>query len=299
MLNSFIKLLSLCLLISITFSFPILQSQGQYRNQTGASEITFFGKEEAIWIEKRAVRLPVMMGQGIKEEPWGDSFDLREHSIGPMKKMSPSTPQPGCAYSSRVTSGMTQVLVGDKALYEKGMSYYIKEAYEDASTSFQKLIREYPESEWIASSYYWMGETRFHQGRDVEAFSHYYKVVEKYPKSEFYAYALYSCGWIRLRQGVYKEGNQFFHQVHEKTPTLPIAESSLFWSGYCLYHLGRYEEALQEVEALLQKYPKGKWRPEADYLIGVRTFRLKRFKEASDRFKVFWKRYPRSEERRV
>jgi TolA-binding protein len=192
MLNAFIKLLSLCLLISITFSFPIFQSQGQYRNQTGASEITFFGKEETIWIEKREVHLPVMMGQGIKEEPWVDAFDLREDSIGPMKKMSPSTTQPGCAYSSRVTSGVTEALVGDRALYEKGISYYIKEAYEDATTSFQKLIREYPESEWIGSSYYWMGEARYHQGRDGEAFSYYYKVVEKYPKSEFYAYALNS-----------------------------------------------------------------------------------------------------------
>src|SRR4030042_1408524 len=111
MLNSFVKILSLCLLISITFSFPILQSQGQYRKQTGAAEITFFGKEETIWIEKREVRLPVMMGQGIKEEPWVDSFDLREHSIGPLKKMRPSTTQHGCAYSSRAPSGMKQVLV--------------------------------------------------------------------------------------------------------------------------------------------------------------------------------------------
>ena len=293
MFNSFIKILSLCLLISITFSFPILQSQGQYRNHTGASEITFFGKEETKWIEKREVPLPVIMGQGIKEEPRVDSFDLREDSIGPMKKMSASTTQPGCAYSSRFTSGLAKAFVGDKALYEQGRYRYLKGAYEDAITSFQKLIQEYPKSEWTGSSYYWMGEARYHQEKDDEAFSYFHKVVEKYPESEFYAYALYSCGWIRLKHGAYEEGHQFFHQVYEKTPAHPIAESSLFWSGYCLYQLGRYPETLQEMEILLQKYPSGKWRPEAEYLIGVSYFRLKRFKEAADQFKSFWRRFPK------
>jgi len=153
MLNPFLKVLSLCLLISITFSFPVLQSQGQYRNHAGSSEITFFGKEETKWVEKREVPLPVVMGQGIKEEPRVDSFDLNEDSIGPMKKMSASSAQPGCAYSSRFTSGMARTFVGDKALHEQGQYKYFKGAYEDAITSFQKLIQDYPQSEWTGSSY--------------------------------------------------------------------------------------------------------------------------------------------------
>jgi TolA-binding protein len=180
MLQVLMKIFSLCLLISITFSFPILQSQGQYRNHSGASEITFFGKEETKWIEKREVPFPVIMGQGIKEEPQVDSFDLSEDAIGPMKKMSASTTQPGCAYSSRFTSGLAKAFVGDKALYEQGRYRYLKRAYEDAITSFQKLIQEYPQSEWIGSSYYWMGETRYHQEKDDEAFSYFRKVIEKY-----------------------------------------------------------------------------------------------------------------------
>jgi TolA-binding protein len=293
MFHTVIKILSLCLLVSITFSFPLPQSQGQYRNHPGATEITFFGKEETKWIEKREVPLPVIIGQGIKEEPRLDSFDLSEDSIGRMQKMRASTTQPGCAYSSRFTSGLAKAFVGDKALYEQGRYRYLKGAYEDAIASFQKLIQEYPQSEWIGSSHYWMGEAKYHQEKDDEAFLYFRKVVEKYPESEFYAHALYSCGWIRLKQVTYEEGHQFFHQVYEKTPHHPIAESSLFWSGYCLYQLGRYSETLQEMDLLLQKYPSGKWRPEAEYLIGVSYFRLKKFKEAADQLKDFWKRFPK------
>ena len=231
MFNLAIKIFGLCLLISITFSFPILQSQGQYRNRTGASEITFFGKEETKWIEKREVPLPMIIGQGIKEEPKTDSFDFREDTIGPMQKMSASTTQPGCAYSSRFTSGMAKAFMGDKALYEQGRYRYFKRAYEDAITSFQKLIQEYPQSEWAGSSYYWLGEAKYSQGKDEEAFSNFNKVVEKYPKSEFYPFALYSCGWVRLKHNDYEEGYQFFHQVHEKAPTHPIASLPCFGPG--------------------------------------------------------------------
>src|SRR5512136_3326181 len=134
MLNAFVKILSLCLLISITLSFPVLQSEGQ-QDYSGPSEITFFGKEETKWVEKREVPLPAILVQGAKEEPRIDSFDLSEDSIGPTKKMSASTTQPGCAYSSRFTSGLAKAFTGDKALYEKGRYRYLKGAYEDAIAS--------------------------------------------------------------------------------------------------------------------------------------------------------------------
>ncbi|MCJ7747352.1 MAG: hypothetical protein MUP27_06380, partial [Desulfobacterales bacterium] len=116
-----IKILSLFLLISITFSFPLLRGEGQHRNRSGAPEITFFGKEETRWTEKKEVPFPVIIGQGVKEEAQLSSLDLGLDTIGPVKKVSPSTTQPGCAYSSRFTRGM---LVGDKDLYEKGRYHY-------------------------------------------------------------------------------------------------------------------------------------------------------------------------------
>ena len=293
MVHSLLKVFSLCLLISITISFPIFQSQGQYQTQTGSSEITFFGKEETKWIEKREVPLPVIIGQGIKEEPRVDSFYLDEDTIGPMKKVSASAAQPGCAYSSRFTSGLAKTFVGDKALYEQGRYKYFKGAYEDAIVSFRKLVHEYPQSEWAGSSYYWMGEAKYHQEKEKEAFFYFQQVIEKYPASEFYDYSLYSCGWIRLKQGAYEEGYRFFHQAHEASSAHTVAESSLFWSGYCLYQSGHYAEALLEMERLLQRYPSGKWRSEAEYLIGVSTYRLKRYQEAVELFKNFWRRYPK------
>jgi len=293
MLRKFLKILSLGLLLSLLISPPLLKSQGQQREKTGPSEITFIGKEERKWIEKREPPMPVMMGQGVKEEAWLDSFDLREDAIGPMRKMSPSATVPGCGYSGRFTRGMAQVVMGDKALYEQGRYFYFEGDYERATSSFQKIITDYPESPFLASAAYWLGETKFHQGMDGEALEHFQKVAREYPKSEYYEYSLYSSGWIRLQNGAFEEGYRFFHRVYDQNPRHPIAESSLFWSGYCIYLLGRYNEAVQEMESLLQVYPQGKWGPEAEYLMGVSYFRLRRFQESIGLFRSFLQRFPR------
>ena len=290
-LHRWLKGFSLLLLISLVLSPPPSLTQGQPRSRSEGAEIIFSSKDEKIWTEKREIPLPVVMAQGMKEEPRIDSFPLREEAIGPMKKMSPPGTAPGCAYSRGVTTGLARAFVGDKAFYEQGRYRYFEGNYEDAIHSFQRLLKEYPESALAGSTLYWMGEAKFRQGKEDEAFLCFRKVAENYPQSEFVAYALYSCGWIQLEKAKDESGYDFFHQVPEKHPTHPIAESSLFWSGYCLYHLGRYTEARGEMERLLKDYPEGKWRPEAEYLLGVSLFRLKKFAEAAHLFDRFWKQF--------
>ena len=260
MFIKFAKIFSLLLLLSITFSFSILKGQDQGRERIRTPEIIFLGKEETKWTEEREVTLPIIVAQGVKEEPSAGSFDLKEGQIGPMKKMSPSTTQPGCAYTSRLTRGMTS---GETAFYERGRYHYLQGNYEDALGLFRRLIEEHPESLLKGSAIYWMGEIKFHQEKAEEAFSLFRRVVEEYPDNEFVPYALYSCGWIQLMRGAFEEGSRFFRLAYEKNPALSIAQSSLFWSGYCLYHLGRYQDSVREMEAHLQKHPEGIWRPEA------------------------------------
>jgi hypothetical protein len=135
-MKSVARISSLFLLFIILFSFPIFQIESQQPERAGTPEIIFMGKEETKWMEKREIPLPVLMAQGVKEEPHIGSFDLGEESIGPTQKMSPSTTQPGCAYTSKLTRGVTRVVKGDKALYERGRNYYYHRDFEEAFETF-------------------------------------------------------------------------------------------------------------------------------------------------------------------
>ena len=87
--DNWIKGVSLLLLLSLSFVPPASLTQGQSRGRSEGAEVVFSSKEETKWTEKREVPLPLIMAQGIKEEPRIKVFPLREDSIGPMKKMSP------------------------------------------------------------------------------------------------------------------------------------------------------------------------------------------------------------------
>ena len=223
MLKRLFRVFSVCLLISLPLSLPTLQGFSQQRDPAKSSEITFFSKEETKWTEKREPPLPVVMGQGVKEEPWMDSFDLREDGIGPMMKMSPSTTVPGCAYSGRFTRSIAEMVGGDKALYEEGRYQYFEGKYDGAIHSFQKLTQDYPNSRLAGSALYWTGEAKFRQGKDEESYASFHEMVQQHPTNEFYPNGLYSCGWIQLKKGYYEEGYRFFHQTFEKNPGHPIA----------------------------------------------------------------------------
>ena len=221
MFNRLIRILSLCLLVSITFSFLILKGQGQQRNQTGASEITFIGKEETRWTEKREVPLPVVIGQGVKEEPRVDTFDLREDAIGPMKKMSPSTTQPGCAYRSGLTRGIAKVFVGDKALYEKGRYHYFERDYEDAILIFQKLIREYPDSYGRDLPSIGSGKQNFIRGRMTKPFRTFRKWLRNIRKVNFMSMPFIHADGFNSRREPMKRGIDFSIKSTKRTPPIP------------------------------------------------------------------------------
>ena len=69
MLKRLIKSISFFLLISITFSFPILRGEGQRQSYPVAPEITFFGKEETRWTENREIRKSKNTGAGQTAQP--------------------------------------------------------------------------------------------------------------------------------------------------------------------------------------------------------------------------------------
>ena len=68
-----VKGLCLLSLLILVLSPPPSLTQGQPRGRSNGAEIIFSSKDEKIWAEKREIPLPVVMAQGMKEEPRIDS----------------------------------------------------------------------------------------------------------------------------------------------------------------------------------------------------------------------------------
>src|SRR5262249_7285204 len=65
---------------------------------------------------------------------------------------------------------------------------------DDARRFFLRLVKDYPQSQFVPYAYLSFGEYYFEQG-DMEAAMKFYDKVTKFPQSVVYGYALYKKGW--------------------------------------------------------------------------------------------------------
>ena len=88
---------------------------------------------------------------------------------------------------------------------------------EDAARKvFAKLVREHPDSRFVADGYLALADG-FFEADDLENADLFYKKVLKFPKSRSYAYALYKTGWIQLNRQNFKKALGTFSKVAELT----------------------------------------------------------------------------------
>jgi len=196
------------------------------------------------------------------------------------------TTQPGCAYSSRFTSGVAKALMGDKALYEKGKYRYLKGLTKMPSRLSRKLIQDYPQSAWAGSSYYWMEKQDITRRRRMGRFRIFARwlrnILEVNSSRMLHTPADGSdSNRVPMKKAIFFFTASMKKRLPIPWPNLPCSGLDTALSG------GRYTETLQEMETLLRKYPEGKWRPEAEYLTGASYFRLKRFKRRQTSSKPF------------
>ncbi|OCG16437.1 tol-pal system protein YbgF [Gilliamella sp. Fer1-1] len=82
--------------------------------------------------------------------------------------------------------------------------------------AFQKFIKAYPKSGYLANANYWIGQLYYKQGNKDQASFYYATVVKKFATSSKAADSLYKVGLILLEKGDKKNARIVFQQVISK-----------------------------------------------------------------------------------
>lgn len=85
-----------------------------------------------------------------------------------------------------------------KVLYYLGKALFELERGKDGAAYFQRIIKEYPDSEWVPNAWFMVGEYYFNTANDVNKALRSYKKAAEYPKSAIYGYAVYKQGWCYI-----------------------------------------------------------------------------------------------------
>jgi TolA-binding protein len=86
----------------------------------------------------------------------------------------------------------------------------------EARQVLDKLLKNYPQSNYVPEAHLVFGEYYFEKGQYTDSEDRY-KMVLKFPKSTVYWYAMYKMGWIHLSQQRFQSALEAFFQVVQGT----------------------------------------------------------------------------------
>ncbi|MDX2090752.1 MAG: tetratricopeptide repeat protein [Kofleriaceae bacterium] len=111
----------------------------------------------------------------------------------------------------------------DVALFYYGYTLQSGTYMKEARSVFDKLLRNYPQSKYVAAAHLAFADYYFEAGQLSDAEARYKRVL-KFPKSPSYWYAMYKLGFIQLNSRNFLEALDTFSQVAMATQNDPKSE---------------------------------------------------------------------------
>lgn len=108
---------------------------------------------------------------------------------------------------------------GEKNAYQKAVDLVlVNKEYEQAITAFEAFVIDYPQSDYVANSHYWLGQLLYKQGKRNEARTAFLAVTEQFPDSSKRADALFKIGIIDEYLGELASAKEFYNKVLKEYP---------------------------------------------------------------------------------
>lgn len=153
------------------------------------------------------------------------------------------------AYEKVLSFDATSATLIQAACYGLGWAFFKREAKGDivrSETYFRRIIREFPESEYVDSSLFKLGQCLERQDKYAEAITCFEKTMD----NKRYRYqSLFLAGICTMNQGEYKKAGSFFQRAM-KTPNPAFKEKVRLHLGISLYNSEKYDEAEKQFEVV-------------------------------------------------
>ncbi|MFH0796947.1 MAG: tetratricopeptide repeat protein [Candidatus Omnitrophota bacterium] len=192
--------------------------------------------------------------------------------------------------------------------------YVIKRDYSTAIRKLEQLIQVFPNSPLAARTQYRMGELYQMAGDWEKAFKAYQKVVNNYPGSEFVTSAISRQFSIGEAQTAKESGrfsflrtdhSEILGEVVDSAPYAPEAEKALYDLGHHQVRRGNFSESIKTFERLVKNYPDSLFAEKAELETAQAEVELYRRQEnsddllfsASNRLATFLMKYPQGKYR--
>jgi len=181
----------------------------------------------------------------------------------------------------------------DQAVYLLGLTYLRQKDWANAQVQFERLLRDYPESDSASSAAYQLGEALFGQSRradfdqefTLKALAQWEEFAKAWPESPYATAAatrigecrtrlarkLWRSGDLYLKQSYYEPAKLYFRNVLDEYADTPVYGEALIGMALADARLGRKDTALAVLRGLEAEFagkPLGekaaKWRAKVE-----------------------------------
>ena len=90
--------------------------------------------------------------------------------------------------------------------------------FAEATTAFNRFVRDYPNSGYTANSFYWLGELYLAQNNMEQARQSFTQVLNLYPDSQKVPDSLYKLGVIQHRLGDIGRAREYLNRAVSQYP---------------------------------------------------------------------------------
>lgn len=201
-------------------------------------------------------------------------------------------------------------------LYKVGSDALARGKYTEAGTFFQRLLEEYPESQFRVEALINLADALYEDERYDEAKVQYQKFLQLYPVHPFAAKAQYRIGMTAFKriktfdrdQSFSQEAIIEFEKVTKNFPLSPyaedarrhiavarklLAEHDMYIANF-YYKRGAHVSAIPRYKKILREHPEASFLDEVLFKLGQCYFKEENFLEAANIFAQLIQSFPQS-----
>jgi len=175
----------------------------------------------------------------------------------------------------------------DRAVFGHAWSLYHATQYDQSAAVAQGLLKSKPDTPQAAGLRYLLGNCFQQTGKTAEALAEFQRVQKDYADSEYAARAQYKEGYLRYSASEMEPARALLEAFLARKLNSGLEADARHLLGMIAYASQQFEPALQYFQASLDTQPAGTYRADSAWQAAQTLYDLTRFAEARDRFTAF------------
>ncbi|QQS34622.1 MAG: tetratricopeptide repeat protein [Ignavibacteriales bacterium] len=186
----------------------------------------------------------------------------------------------------------------EKSLYKLGLINFDSKKYSASRKNFTAILDEYPSSEYIGSSLYWIGESYSEENRLTDAINFLEEAVNSRKNNKYIDYSIFTLATTYEKTGDYHNAVKYYDQLLSFHKNSPLAVNAQIRIGICYFKLEDYQSAILELQSpALSNLPEELY-IECIYLLANAHYRVEEYPQAAEKFNELITLFPESDLRR-